>query len=116
MFWRWRFGFASPVPLLSTVVGLVGCSGSDSAERARELTGAWVEFEDSSAGFVTSEVYDSDREIVQFDGIAHAMVDADGTSIAGWTTAGNDLDWDQNSIAFRVLFGSEGGGRRAYFT
>lgn len=76
----------------------------------------WVEFGDTATGFVTTDVHDSDREIVHFDSIAQLMVDADGTSVAGWTARSNELDWDRNTIAFRLLFGSEAGEQRAYFT
>ena len=101
--------------LLLGVAALVACSGSDSDPDPPEpqISGVWVEFNDAE---ITSEVYESDREIVHFDSIALAMVDLDGVGVAGWTTAGNELDWAQSTMAFRVLFGSEAGERRAYFT
>jgi len=110
--------FSPRDPLLLSVAVLVACSGSDSDPEppAPQISGIWVEFSDASTGVVVSDVYDSSREIVHFDSIAHAMVDLDGVSVAGWTATDNDLAWDQNTIAFSVLFGSEAGERRAYFT
>lgn len=102
--------------LLLAIASLSACSEADSQPAEHQVTGVWVEFDEPATGFVTAEVYDSDREVVQFDSIAHLMVDADGNSVAGWTATGNDLAWDRNTIAFRVLFGSEAGERRAYFT
>src|SRR6187402_3122978 len=90
--------------LLPAVVSLSACSEADPQPAAHQVTGVWVEFDDPATGLVTTDVYDSDREVVQFDSIAHLMVDADGDSVAGWTATGNDLAWDRNTIAFRVLF------------
>ena len=108
--------FQQLASLLLAIVSISACSEADSQPAKHPVTGVWVEFDDPATDFVTGEVYDSDREVVQFDSIAHLMVDADGDSVGGWTTTGNDLTWDRNAIAFRVLFGSEAGKQRAYFT
>lgn len=96
---------------------LVACSESnDSQTSGGDGEPVWVDFIDADTGFVTAEVYDANREVVRFDSNASAMVNEAGTSVTGWTTQGNDLDWDRNSVAFRVLFGAEAGEPRAYFT
>ena len=102
--------------LLLAIAALSACSEADSQAEPHQVTGVWVEFDDPATSLVTTEVYDSDREVVQFDSIAHLLVDADGNGVAGWTATGNDLSWDRNTVAFRVLFGSEAGEQRAYFT
>ena len=98
---------------------LVACS--DPASKPNDSTTGggepvWVDFIDDDTGFATAEVHDSNREVVRFDSNGSAMVDASGTRVTGWTTRGNDLDWDRNGVDFRVLFGAEAGERRAYFT
>ena len=90
-----------------------GAGGAAGAETNSE----WVTFRDDAGAFETHEVHDANREVVRFHATDHAMVAAlDGTSVSGWTATGNDLAWDINPVAFRVLFGSEDGERRAYFT
>ena len=106
---------------LSSAFGVIGVAlftGCSEPESEPNASGerVWVDFMDADTGFVTAEVHDSNREVVRFDSNASAMVNATGTSVAGWTTLGNDLAWAGNSVAFRVRFGSELGERRAYFT
>ena len=65
--------------------------------------------------FCTSDVRDVDDEIVQFDPIAKTIIwAADGTTF-------QEGEWEVNGVLlaegqFQVLFGTEGGERRAYFT
>jgi hypothetical protein len=70
-------------------------------------------FSDSS-GFMTSDVRDVQGQIVQFDTANHALIwAADGRSFAGYPVSGDFIGANR---AFRVLFGTEDGQRRAYFT
>jgi len=104
---------------LTAVALLLACS-EPASKPSDSTTGGggpvWVDFTDADTGFATAEVHDANREIVRFDSNGSAMVNANGARVTGWTTQGNDLDWDRNSVEFRVLFGAEAGERRAYFT
>jgi len=87
------------------------------AAPASGLPQEFVAFVEASSAFSTNEVFDADRERVRFDATRAAMVaSANGDSVSGWTTAGNDLRWTGSSVAFRVRFGTESGERRAFFT
>lgn len=71
-------------------------------------------FEDPQTGFKTSDLYDSDGEIVRFNLAGDTLIfAADGTEQTGWHV--NGLYLDRNS-AFLVRFGTEHGQPRAYFT
>jgi major membrane immunogen (membrane-anchored lipoprotein) len=66
--------------------------------------------------FSTSDVRDLDGEIVRIDLDTDSIIwVADGTSHGAgtWTVSGNFLT---ETSFFEVVFGSEGGERRAYFT
>jgi hypothetical protein len=97
----------------------VTAAGTEAANAApaSELPQQFVSFVEASSAFSTNEVFDADRERVRFDATRGAMVaSANGDSVSGWTTAGNDLRWTGSSVAFRVRFGTESGERRAFFT
>ncbi len=83
---------------------------------ARSAADAWVIFHDPDSTFASGSVYDADREVVRFEAESNAMLWPGDVRLAGWRAQGNQLAWDQSSVAFQVRFGSEGGQRRAYFT
>ena len=72
-------------------------------------------FTDPDSDFSTSDVRDVDDEIVQFDPVAKTIIwAADGTAY-------QEGQWDVNGVllaggGFTVLFGTQDGERRAYFT
>lgn len=66
------------------------------------------------SGFMTSDVRDVQGQIVRFDTANHALIwAADSRSFAGYPVSGNFIGANRN---FQVLFGTENGERRAYFT
>lgn len=105
--------------LTSTV--LIACGEAQAEAPKRADTGACdvpsrAAFVDAETGFSTARVYDADREVVCFEPALSAMVSSDGTMVADWTASDNALTWQRSPVAFGVLFGSEQGERRAYFT
>lgn len=77
----------------------------------------FVTFVDETTSFMTSEVFDADREIISFDPVRGTLVFlATGEAVTGWSVTDGDLDWTRSGVPFRVRFGSEDGSRRAYFT
>lgn len=91
-------------------------SGNTGSSGGTAGPGDWIEFADPGSEFATEDVYDSNREVVHFDAQNMTMVWPQGLTVSGWTAQGNDLSWDDNTVAFQVLFGTEQGERRAYFT
>ena len=76
----------------------------------------WIYSGDKQPRFSETGNGEKTYTVIRFDSNGSAMVNASGTRVTGWTTQGNDLDWDRNGVDFRVLFGAEAGERRAYFT
>lgn len=107
----------------AVVVGLLipsGCSvapgGGGNGNTGNGTASGVVVFNDPDSTFETSDVYDVDAEIVQFDAGTLAMIwKADGTVFqAGmWPADGNSLG---TTGGFRVRFGNVNGQRRAFFT
>jgi len=97
------YGSVAPVSTVSSILP----SGDET----------FVTFVDETTSFMTSEVYDADREIVSFDPARRTLVFlATGEAVSGWSVTDGDLDWTRSGVAFRVRFGTEGDSRRAYFT
>lgn len=74
-----------------------------------------VVFEDAETDFRTSDVYDANRDVFNFDARRQTLVWADGTSVPAWRVDGMQLIWALVPDQFRVSFGTEAGERRAYF-
>jgi hypothetical protein len=97
------YGSAAPVATVSSILP----SGDE----------PFVTFVDETTGFMTSEVFDADREIISFDPARSTMVfQATGEAVTGWSVTDGDLDWTRSGVPFRVRFGTEEDSRRAYFT
>src|SRR5262245_15343948 len=118
----------SRVHILRAVVfvmasGIGGCGGSDPAAPTPTSTTSTVPpsqpvqlvmFTDPGSTFMTSDVRDAQRQIVRFDSANNALIwVADGRSFSGYPVSGNFIRADRG---FQVLFGTEAGERRAYFT
>lgn len=77
----------------------------------------FVTFVDETTSFMTTEVFDADRELIAFDPARGTLVFlATGEAVSGWSVTDGDLDWARSGVPFRVRFGTEGASRRAYFT
>ena len=73
-----------------------------------------VEFVDPATGLSTSDVRDTQRQIVRFDRANNSLIwAADGRSFPGYPVDG---DFVRSDRFFQVRFGMENGERRAYFT
>ena len=94
-----------------------GAGGTDGNGTGEEPTDAkLVAFQDPDSDFSTSDVYDVDNEVVQFEADTQSLIwVADGTTYqpGTWTAEGNFLGATK---FFQVRFGNFEGQRRAYFT
>ncbi|MBA2302959.1 MAG: hypothetical protein H0W08_10025 [Acidobacteria bacterium] len=98
--------------------GLSGCGGSASPTAPPPPPPpAQVQlavFRDSVSGFSTSDVRDSQDQIVRFDITGSALIWViDGRRFSGFPVTGNLVRADG---FFQVRFGTKDGERRAYFT
>ena len=64
-------------------------------------------------GFSTTDVLDVDDEVVRFDIDSDSLLWFDNTAFEGFPVDGNFIREDR---FFQVLFGTEGGVKKAYFT
>ena len=72
-----------------------------------------VVFTDPASAFSTTDVRDSQEQIVRFNTADELIWTADGTRFPGYRANGNFLRFDSN---FEVVFATRAGERRAYFT
>ena len=72
-----------------------------------------VVFSDPAGGFSTSDVLDSNGDLVRFDSASELIWVATGTAYPGYPTSGNFVG---SSNQFEIRFGTSGGQRHAYFT
>ncbi len=97
--------------------GCAGTPGGGGNGNTGNGTGSGlVVFSDPDSTFETSDVYDVDEAIVQFDAGTLAIIwKADGTVFQEgmWPTDGNSLG---ATGGFQVRFGNVSGQRRAFFT
>ena len=71
-------------------------------------------FSDPASDFMTSDVRDSDEQVVRFDVANNALIwGADGRSFSGFPVNGLFVREDR---FFQIRFGTKDGERRAYFT
>lgn len=112
------------IPGLMLIVGLSGCAvaptsdvgGGNSDTNGGDASRKLAVFQDPDSAFSTSDVFDVDDEIVQFDTDNDSIVwAADGVEyqVGQWVVSGN---FPTASQFFQVRFGTMDGTRRAYFT
>ena len=71
-------------------------------------------FSDPSSAFQTTDVFDSNGEVVRFNTVESALLwGAGDLFFDGWVVDGNILD---EGRLYQARFGTAGGQRRAYFT
>ncbi len=95
-------------------MAFLGCNAQTVVDPGGDTTTLAV-FTDEATGFETSDVYDVDDDIVQFDTTAMSIIwKEDGRVFQEgvWDIDGNLL----RGGFFHVLFGNAEGERRAYFT
>ena len=100
--------------------GVVGCGGGSRSPTAPPppppppAAAPQAVFTDSASGFSTSDVRDSQDQIVRFDNTGNVLVwMIDGRRFSGFPVNGNLIRSDG---FFQVRFGTKDGERRAYFT
>lgn len=101
-----------------TLIVSLGCGDSQLAAPAPTAPvpagTALAVFTDGASGISTSDVYDSDNELIRFETNENALWwVSDNLLFDGWTVSGNFLDPQR---LYQVRFGTVGGARRAYFT
>jgi hypothetical protein len=116
---------AKPMTLVVLMAALTACGGSDSAPTTPSTPTTpppppppapvqLAVFSDPASSFTTSDVRDSEEEIVRFDVANNALIWAgDGRSFSGFPVNGLFIRADR---FFQVRFGTKDGERRAYFT
>jgi len=101
------------------LVGLNACGDSGSTPMTTTPTPVPVGtvlalFTDPASGFQTSDVYDSDNELIRFETNEEALWWVPANLLFdGWLPDGNFLDAGR---LYQVRFGSVDGQMRAYFT
>jgi hypothetical protein len=101
---------------LATLLVCVGaCSGDDDSPTSPPppSTLTLATFMDPAGGFSTSDVRDSEGEIVRFTVDGFLVWPPTMATFSGFPVAGNLIGPTQG---FEIRFGTEGGQRRAYFT
>lgn len=100
---------------LATLLVCVGaCSGDDDSPTAPTTpTLTLALFADPAGGFSTTDVRDSEGEIVRFTVDGLLVWPPTMATFGGFPVAGNLIGPTQG---FEIRFGTEGGQRRAYFT
>lgn len=95
-----------------TTTGGTDTGGTDNTPTGPNL----VVFQDPDSAFTTSDVYDVNEEIVQFEADTKAILwAADGTAYQAGTWVTNENLLGATGF-FQVRFGNVSGARRAFFT
>jgi hypothetical protein len=114
---------STAILLVVLIAGTVGCGDSDSTPTTPTTSTPpppppgpvqLAVFTDPSSTFSTSDVRDSEDEIVRFDVTTSSLIwAADGRLFSGYPVSGLFIRADR---FFQVRFGTKDGERRAYFT
>jgi len=112
------------IAILLIAQGLAGCGGPGSSvplapTPVPQPTQAQLAiFTDPASGFSTSDVRDSQEQIVRFNKAAEFIWAADDTRFPGYPVTGNLIGAEKfcRFCNFQVRFGSKDGERRAYLT
>jgi hypothetical protein len=100
--------------LATLLVGVGACSSdNDSPTEPPPPTLTLALFTDSVGGFSTTDVRDSEGDIVRFTVDGSLVWPPTMATFGGFPVAGNLIGPTQG---FQIRFGTEGGQRRAYFT
>lgn len=111
MTWKMAASTVWALALATLFVCVGACSGGDSPTSPPTLTLA--SFTDPKGGFSTSDVHDSEGEVVRFTVDGLLVWPPTMATFGGFPVAGNLIGPTQG---FEIRFGTEGGQRRAYFT
>jgi hypothetical protein len=98
--------------LATLLVGVGACSDGDSPT-APTPTLTLASFMDPRGGFSTTDVRDSEGDIVRFTVDGRLVWPPTMATFSGFPVTGNLIGPTQG---FEIRFGTEGGQRRAYFT
>ncbi len=109
----------TPWILLTVAIGLLGCSDSLTTDSTAlppppAPGDTFAVFSDPNSDFQTTDVRDTDNEVVRFDTTENALVWTPSDLLFdGWVVDGNFLDPGRQ---YQVRFGTVNGETRAYFT
>lgn len=110
--WKTTASAVRALALATLLVGVGACSDGDSPTSPRP-TLTLASFIDPRGGFSTTEVRDSEGDVVNFTVDGRLVWPPTMATFSGFPVAGNLIGPTQG---FEIRFGTEGGQRRAYFT
>ncbi len=110
--WKTTASTVRALALATLLLGVGACSGDDDSPTAPS-TLILASFMDPRGGFSTTDVRDSEGDIVRFTVDGRLVWTPTMAAFSGFPVAGNLIGPTQG---FEVRFGTEGGQRRAYFT
>ena len=111
--WKTTASTVRALALATLLVGVGACSDNDGSPTSPPPTLTLALFMDPVGGFSTSDVRDSEGEVVRFTVDGLLVWPPTMATFSGFPVAGNFIGPTQG---FEVRFGTEGGQRRAYFT
>ena len=112
--WKTTASTLRALALATFLVGVGACSDDDySPTSPPPPTLSLASFTDPMGGFTTTDVRDSEGEVVRFTVDGLLVWPPTMATFGGFPVVGNIIGPTQG---FEVRFGTEGGQRRAYFT
>jgi hypothetical protein len=111
--WKTTASMVRALALATLLIGVGACSDDDSPTSPPMPTLTLASFTDPIGGFSTTDVRDSEGEVVRFTVDGLLVWPPTMATFGGYPVAGNLIGPTQG---FEIRFGTEGGQRRAYFT
>lgn len=112
MSWKTTASMVRALALATLLVGVGACSDDDDDSPTAPPMPTLASFNDPRGGFSTSDVRDSEGDVVRFTVDGRLVWPPTMATFAGFPVAGNFIGPTQG---FEIRFGTENGQRRAYF-
>lgn len=114
MIWKTTASTVRALALATLLVGVGACSDDDNSPTAPpQPTLTLATFMDPVSNFSTTDVRDSEGDVVRFTVDGRLVWTPTMAAFGGYPVAGNLIGSTQG---FEIRFGTESGQRRAYFT
>ena len=110
--WKSTASMVRALALATLLVGVGACSDDDDSPTSPPRL-VLASFVDPMGGFSTSDVRDSEGDVVRFTVDGSLVWPPTMATFGGFPVTGNFIGSTQD---FQIRFGTEGGQRRAYFT